>query len=279
MDDVYSPLEGLKGGRFHRGSEASFWTIMLGALGVLVFLLLLLIYSLTTVVDWGVLLESVKSRELLFSIRLTLVTASLSALLAVVFAVPASYAISRAEFPGKQVVDTLLDLPIVLSPIALGAALLIFFNSPLGAGIEKRMFRFVFEAPGVVLAQFVVVTALAVRMMKSTFDGISLRYETVARTLGCSRWQAFFKVTLPLARNGLIASAILAWARAAGEFGATVTLAGATPMKTETMPIAIYLSLSSAEVEKAVAVILVLIGISLVTLVFLRRVGGKGYPL
>lgn len=279
MGDVYSPLEGLKGGRFHRGSEASFWTIMLGALGVLVFLLLFLIYSLTTMVDWGVLLESVKSKELLFSIRLTLITASLSALLAVVFAVPASYAISRAEFPGKQVVDTLLDLPIVLSPIALGAALLIFFNSPLGAGIEKRMFRFVFEVPGVVLAQFVVVTALAVRMMKSTFDGISLRYETVARTLGCSRWQAFFKVTLPLARNGLIASAILAWARAAGEFGATVTLAGATPMKTETLPIAIYLSLSSAEVEKAVAVILVLIGISLVTLIFLRRVGGKGYPL
>ncbi len=279
MNDVSGLDQGSKSGWHHRGSDASFWGVMLGALGALVFFLLLLIYSLTTMVDWGVMLETIRSGELLFSIRLTLITASLSTLLAVVFAVPASYAISRAEFPGKRVVDTILDLPIVLSPIALGAALLIFFNTSMGSGIEKNLLHFVFEVPGVVLAQFVVVTALAVRLMKSTFDGISLRYETVARTLGCNRWQVFFKITLPLAKNGLIASAILAWARAAGEFGATVTLAGATRMKTETLPVAIYLSLSSADVEKAVAVILVLVAISLVTLVFLRRVGGKGYPL
>lgn len=279
MNDVLSPTQGFRNGRLHKGSDVIFWVVMLGALGFLVFFLLMIIYSLTTMVDWRVMLETVRSRELLFSIKLTLITASLSTIFAVIFAVPASYAISRAEFTGKQVLDTILDLPIVLSPIALGAALLIFFNTSIGSGIENNLLRFVFEVPGIVLAQFVIVTALAVRMMKTTFDGISQRYETVARTLGCNRWQAFFKITLPLAKNGLIASAILAWARAAGEFGATVTLAGATGMKTETLPIAIYLSLSSADVEKAVAVIMVLIAISLVTLVFVRKVGGKGYPL
>ncbi len=150
--------------------------------------------------------------------------------------------------------------------MALGAALLVFFNTPLGAGINNHVIKFVFALPGIILAQITVISALAIRLLKSTFDSIDPRYEQVARTLGCSKPEAFFRVTLPLARDGLIASGILTWARALGEFGATVTLAGATAMKTETLPTAIFLSLASADVEKAIAVIFVLIVIAVVAL-------------
>jgi len=115
--------------------------------------------------------------------------------------------------------------------------------------------------------------------MKATFDSMGTRYEIVARTLGCNKWQAFFKVTLPLAKNGLLAASIMAWARAVGEFGATITLVGATKMKTETLPIAIYLNLATADIEKAMAIIIILIGLSLSTLIFLRKITGRGYPI
>jgi len=99
-----------------------------------------------------------------------------------------------------------------------------------GTFIERNFLQFVFEVPGIILAQFGVAAALAIRLMKSTVDSIGQRYEIVARTSGCSVWKAFFKVTLPVAKNGVIAAGILAWARAVGEYGATVTLAGATQM-------------------------------------------------
>ena len=139
--------------------------------------------------------------------------------------------------------------------------------------------RFVFEVPGIVLAQFTMISALAVRLLKSTFDSIDPRYEQVGRTLGCSKLKVFFRVTLPLARDGLIASSILTWAKAMGEFGATVTLAGATAFKTETLPIAIFLSLATADVEKAVAVIFILIVIATVSLIALRKISGRNYQI
>jgi molybdate transport system permease protein len=170
-------------------------------------------------------------------------------------------------------------LPIVISPVALGAALLIFFNNPLGSAINNHALKFVFAVPGIILAQVTVICALAIRLLKSTFDSIDPRYEQVARTLGSSKPEAFFRVTLPLARDGLIASGILTWARAVGEFGATVTLAGATAMKTETLPTAIFLSLASADVEKAIAVIFVLILIAVVALLVIRRIIGRRYQI
>ncbi len=121
------------------------------------------------------------------------------------------------------------------------------------------------------LAQFTIISALAVRLLKATFDSINPRYERVGRTLGYTKIKVFFKVTLPLARNGLIAASILTWARAVGEFGATVTVAGAMKMKTETLPIAIFLNLAQAEVERAIAVVFVLVAIAVIALVILRR--------
>ncbi len=262
-----------------RMGEGSFRLVTLGSLVAIVAFLVLVVVSMITFVNWRVFFSTFGSNEVLFSIRLSFLTATVATAVAVLFAIPTSYAISKANFWGKSAVDTLLDIPIVVSPVALGSALLIFFNTSAGSFIETHFIRFVFEVPGIVLAQFVVVSALAIRLMKSTFDGIGVRYEMVARTLGCGRWQAFFRVTLPIAKNGLIAASIIAWARAVGEYGATITLAGATQMKTETLPIAIYLSIASADVDRAVACILILIGMSVVSLVALRKLTGKGYTL
>jgi molybdate transport system permease protein len=152
-----------------------FTAATLGCLIALVGFYLLTILSLAVFVDWEILLTTLASREILFAIKLSLFTATISACLAMVFAIPASYAISKTEFWGKNVVDTLLDIPIVVSPVAFGSALLIFFNASLGTFIETHFLRFVFEVPGIILAQFGVATALAVRLMKSTFDSIGDR--------------------------------------------------------------------------------------------------------
>lgn len=269
---MYKSLRGAVGDKVFRAATVS-------ALALLTLFFVIIIVSLLTFTDWRTIGSSLVSAETLFAIKLSLITATITTILAVAIAVPVAYAISKNNFFGKSLVDSLLDLPIVISPIALGAALLVFFNTPLGSGINDHVLRFVFSIPGIVLAQFTVVSALAIRLLKSTFDGIDMRYEQVARTLGCSKPEAFYRVILPLAKNGLIASGILTWARAAGEFGATVTLAGATAMKTETLPISIFLSLASANIGQAVALILILVVISLVALLIIRLIAGRKYVI
>jgi molybdate transport system permease protein len=260
------------------GGERAFRLATISALILLVIFFVGIIVSMLTYTNWNTFLSALLSSEILFAIRLSLITATIATIIAILIAIPVAYAISQTRFPGKDIVDSLLDLPIVVSPIALGAALLVFFNTPVGAGINDHV-KFVFTVPGIVLAQVVVISALAIRLLKSTFDSIDPRYEQVGRTLGYSKPAAFLKITLPLAKRGLIAASILTWARAVGEFGATVTLAGATVMKTETLPIAIFLSLSSADIEKAVALIFVLIIIAIVALLVMRKITGKRYQI
>ena len=264
-------FEALKGA----AGDKTFRAVTVSALALLTLFFVIIIVSLLTYTDWGTIAAAIVSEETLFAIRLSLITATIATILGIIIAIPVAYAISKNNFFGKNVVDSLLDLPIVISPIAIGAALLVFFNTPLGSAINNNFIQFVFSVPGIVLAQFTIVTALANRLLKSTFDGIDLRYEQVSRTLGCSKPEAFFKVILPLAKDGLIASSILTWARAIGEYGATVTLAGATAMKTETLPIAISLSLASADIDNAVAQIFILIIISLAALLIIRKITGK----
>jgi molybdate transport system permease protein len=157
-----------------------------------------------------------------------------------------------------------------MSPIALGAALLIFFNTRAGEAIQSQGILFVFEFPGIVLAQFATIAGLATRLMKTALDEITPRYEAVARSLGSSAWQAFWRITFPLAFRGLVSAMILCWAKAVGEFGATVTLAGTMAFKTETMPIAIFMALASADIPKTIILILVLAGIGLTALYAVR---------
>jgi molybdate transport system permease protein len=252
--------------------EKSFKVVTFGALALIVSFFIIILIALAAYTDTRSLLTVIASKEILFAVRLTLFTATVATFLAMIVAIPAAYAISHGNFFGKDIIDTILDVPIVLSPVAIGAALLVFFNTSVGSAVETGLMRFVFEVPGIILAQFTVVIALAIRLLKSTFDGIDQRYEQVGRTLGYSKSQVFLRVTLPLAKNGIIAAGVLTWARAVGEFGATVTLAGATKMKTETLPVAIFLNLATADVEKAVAVIFILVAVASAALIILRKV-------
>ncbi|GAB4276721.1 MAG: ABC transporter permease subunit [Deferrisomatales bacterium] len=210
------------------------------------------------------------------AVGLSLATATAASALALLVAVPTAYGLARWRFPGAGAVDVLLDLPVVLSPVALGVSLLLLLRSGWGQWVEEHLIRFVFEVPGIVLAQFIVSLALAIRVLKAAFQQIDVRYEQVARFLGCTPWGAFRRVTLPLARKGVVAAYALAWARAVGEFGATVTLAGAVAGKTETIPVAIYLRMATVDVAGAVALMLLLSGISVGVLVAVRCLGAGG---
>ena len=262
-----------------RAGDRVFRMTTAGTLIILVIFFVGIVVSLLSYTSWNTFLSALLSPEILFAIRLSLTTATVATVISMLIAIPVAYIISQHNFPGKDIVDSLLDLPIVISPVALGAALLVFFNTPLGSGINDNVLQFVFAVPGIILAQVTIISALAIRLLKSTFDSIDPRYEQVGRTLGYNKPEVFFKVTLPLAKDGLIASAILTWARAIGEFGATVTLAGATSMKTETLPVAIFLSLASADIEKAVAVVFVLIVITIIALISIRKIIGRRYPI
>jgi molybdate transport system permease protein len=234
-----------------------------------------LIISLCWFLKLPILRDTLTSTRTLFSIRLSLVAATVAAFLAILVAIPAAYALSRYRFRCRELVDTILEFPIIVSPAALGAILLIFFNNPFGEWIQAQGMRFVFTFGGIVLAQFVTILGIAVRLLKTSFDEVPSELETVARSLGATPRHAFFTVTLPLARRGLLAAFILSWAKALGEFGATIMVAGTMAMRTETLPIAIYMRLASADIEGTVALILVLVVTGLAALSLSRWLLGK----
>ena len=177
------------------------------------------------------LLQALASPEIQYSIKLSLISCTLTTLLSLWVAVPTGYLLSRHRFPGKRLMDAVLDIPIVLPPLVIGLSLLILFQTPVGRAIQ-RVVPVTYAIPSVILAQFAVACAFAVRTMLVTFDQISPRCEQVALTLGCNRSQAFWRVALPEARRGALTAATLAWARALGEFGPILIFSGATRMRT-----------------------------------------------
>lgn len=212
----------------------------------------------------------IKSKRVLFSIKISFIAASISTVLALIFAIPVAYGLSRWEFKGKNFIDTILEFPMVVSPAALGALILIFFNTPMGMWIQNHTTNFIFTIYGIILAQFFTVLGIAIRLIKATMDEIPTRYEDVARSIGVPPWKVFFTITLPLSKKGIIAGTILTWAKAMGEFGATITIGGTMAMKTETLPIAIFMRLSTADIEGTVILIFLLLFLGLGTLFFIR---------
>ncbi len=209
-------------------------------------------------------------RKIRYSIWLSLTSCTLSAVFSLLVAVPIGYLMSRHEFPGKRLLDAVLDIPIVLPPLVVGLSLLILFQYPPFSLVARDV---VYQLPAVVLAQFSVACAFAVRTMKSTFDHIDPRSEQVAITLGCSRSQAFGWVVLPDASRGMMTAFTLAWARSLGEFGPLLIFAGATRMKTEVLSTSVFLELNVGNIEAAVAVSLIMILAALTVLVITRRWG------
>lgn len=253
-----------------------FYTLLWVPLVGLMLYFLSLLGAIGPYFESGTFFSTLTSKDVLSAIRISLLTATVSTMLALVFATPVAYALSRFNFTGKHFVDSLLDIPMLLTPVALGTLLLMFFNSDFGRWLEQSGISVTFTLNGVILAQFTVIVAIAIRLLKSTFDDISPRYEQVARTLGCSATRAFIKVTLPMARNGILAAIILTWARAIAEFGATVTLAGTAKGKTATLPTSIYLAMASADLEQAVVLIVIMISLAFSVLLMTRFFMGEG---
>ncbi len=216
--------------------------------------------------------QALRSREIRYAIRLSLVSCSLTTLLSLWVAVPIGYLLSRTQFRGKALLDALLDIPIVLPPLVIGLSLLILFQTPPGRALE-RLLPVTYALPSVILAQFTVACAFAVRTMRTTFDQINPRAEQVALTLGCRRSEAFWLVVLPAARRGVLTAGTLAWARSLGEFGPVLVFSGATRMKTEVMPTTVFLELSVGNVEAAVAVSLLMVVAAVAALVLIRCFG------
>lgn len=214
-----------------------------------------------------------RTPEIQFAIWFSLVTSTASALLSTLVAVPLGYLMSRADFRGKRLLDAVMDIPIVLPPLVIGLSLLILFQTAPGRLFQDYVFPVTYQRASVVLAQFAVSGAFAVRAMKITFDQMTPRSEQVAMTLGCTRRQAFFRVVVPEARRGILAAFAIAWARSFGEFGPVLVFSGATRLKTEVLSTTVFLELSVGRLEAAAAVSLFMVVVALVVLLILRFLG------
>ncbi|HSH95195.1 MAG TPA: ABC transporter permease [Roseimicrobium sp.] len=251
-----------------------FWLTLAVVTGLYLLFLLALLAATATYTTPAKFFDAFSSREIRYSIVLSLATCTLSALLALAIAVPVGYVLSRGQFRGRALLDAAFDIPVVLPPMVVGLCLLIFFQTRAGHLIEKAT-PFTYTVAGVVLAQLVIAAAFAIRTMRGTFDHLSSRPEDVAMTLGCSRGRAVWLVTLPAAKRGMFAAFSIAWARSLGEFGPVLVFAGATRMKTEVLPTTVWLELSVGNLEAAVAVSLLMVLLAMVVLVIVRVTGER----
>jgi molybdate transport system permease protein len=215
--------------------------------------------------------NSIKQPEVLQALQLSLVTTFVSIFLTVIFGLPVAYVLVRSHIPGRRLLETLVTMPTVLPPVVAGVALLITFGrfgligrylTPLGISIP-------FTTVAVVMAQMFVSSPFFVNSARAGLEQLDLRFESAAYTLHASPFYTFRRVVLPLIRPALLTGAGLAWARALGELGATITFAGSFPGITETMPIAVYTA-AEIDLESAVALSVVLLAISFAVLIALR---------
>lgn len=239
---------------------------------VVVFLVMVvsLIVADVAYINTGAVKEVLLSREIRSAALLSLWTSTVTTAIAMIFAVPMGYALSRYRFPGRALADTIVDLPIVFPPLVVGLSLLVFFRTRVGLWLESVGLDFIYQQRGIVLAQFFVSASFGIRAVKITFDEVDRRQEDVALTLGCTRGQAFWRVAVKNGRNGILAGAIMTWARAIGLFGPLMVFVGAVRMRTEVLPTTVYLETSIGRIEVALAVALLLIAIATVALLLIR---------
>lgn len=218
------------------------------------------------------LVQALRDAKIQYSIWLSMLSCTLSALLSLLVAVPMGYLMSRCRFPGRRLLDAVLDIPIVLPPLVVGLSLLILFQFPPFSWWARAI---VYQVPAVIVAQFAVACAFAVRTMTATFDHIDPRCEQVAISLGCSRFQAFGSVVLPEADRGMMTAFTLAWARSLGEFGPLLIFAGATRMKTEVLSTSVFLEMNVGNITAAVAVSMIMVAAAVVVLILMRLWGAR----
>ncbi|MEW2520735.1 ABC transporter permease [Actinacidiphila alni] len=246
--------------------------LLLPALIALVFLLLPLL-ALLIRAPWRSLPSQLTSSAVWQALRLSLQTATTATVVSLLFGVPLAWLLARTTFPGRKLVRALVTLPLVLPPVVGGVALLLALgrNGVVGRWLDSAFgITLPFTTSGVVVAETFVAMPFLVITVEGTLRAADARYEEAAATLGASRFTAFRRVTLPMIAPGVAAGAVLAWARALGEFGATITFAGSFPGRTQTMPLAVYLALQD-DPAAAIALSLVLLAVSVAVLAGLRE--------
>jgi molybdate transport system permease protein len=222
---------------------------------------------------WGTLIDELRSGDARTALRLSLETTTVSTLLCLIFGVPLAWLLARTTFPGRTFVRALVTLPLVLPPVVGGVALLLALgrNGIVGRYLDSWFgLTLPFTTAAVVIAQTFVALPFLVISVEGAFRASDERYDDAAATLGATRGQIFRRVTVPLALPGIVSGAVLSWARALGEFGATITFAGNFPGTTRTMPTEVYLALQSSP-DAAIALSLVLIVVSVIVLAALRE--------
>ncbi|GAA0386732.1 ABC transporter permease [Microbispora corallina] len=253
------------------------WALAVPAVAGVAFLVLPLA-GLLVRAPWATLPRRLAEPQVLEALRLSLVTATVATLVCLVLGVPLAWLLARAEFPGRRLLRALITVPLVLPPVVGGVALLLVLGRRglVGQWLDSAFgVSLPFTTAGVVVAEAFVAMPFLVISVEGAMRGADRRYEEAAATLGASRWTVFRRVTLPLITPGVLAGAVLCWARALGEFGATITFAGNFPGRTQTMPLAVYLALET-EPDAAVVLSLVLLAVSVAILAALRErwVGG-----
>lgn len=251
-------------------------------------------------VRWSDLRSSLADEQLQFSLAMSLISCTMSAILAMWVAVPTGYLLARTgptalrrrfenrprlrrvAAAGRHMIATLFDVPIIMPPLVVGISLLVLFQTPVGRWFDQQAAAafellgfpgirgITYEFPAIVLAQFTVAAAFAVRIMRTTFEEIDAEPERVALTQGASDGQAFWQVAMPQAWRGMVSAFTLAWARALGEFGPILIFAGTARMKTEVLPTTIYLRFSIGDLRGAIVASLILLTLAAVVLIALR---------
>jgi molybdate transport system permease protein len=244
--------------------------------GILLLLLTLPILALVLRVPSADLLAGLRDPLVIAALRLSILS-SLTATAAVVFiGLPSAYLLATRQFRGKAVVEALIDLPLVLPPTVAGLALLLAFGRAglAGRGLSLVGLELPFTTLAVIVAQTFMALPLFIGSARAGFGSIDPRLIDAATTLRASGSQRFWRVMLPLAAPSLLAGGAMAWARALGEFGATITFAGNLPGVTQTMPLAVYMALQT-NLDSAIALSVILMVTSLVILIALRsrRIG------
>ncbi len=206
------------------------------------------------------------------ALQLSLLSATAATGLSVLVGVPLAWGLARLRFPGRRLVRALVTLPLVLPPVVGGVGLLYAFGRTgvLGPALSAAGVSLSFTTSGVILAEAFVAMPFLVVSVEGALASFDQRYEQAAATLGASDWTTFRRVTLPLVAPSVAAGAVLCFARALGEFGATITFAGNLPGTTQTMPLAVYIALET-DPEAAVALALVLLAVSVTILLVLRE--------
>jgi len=245
--------------------------VLIGA-GLAVLLFTIPFLGLLWRAPWSSAWSTLSSHDALTALRLSIATSLAATAIAVVLGVPLAWVQARVAYPGRRIVRALTLLPMVLPPVVGGIALLLALGRKglVGQYLDKVGVHLPFHFWGAVLAETFVAMPFLVLTVEAAFRSADRRFEDAARTLGASRLGVFRRVTLPAIRPSLIAGAVLCWARALGEFGATITFAGNTAGKTQTLPLFVYVKLEEGNTDAAIVLSLVLLAISLVVLVSLR---------